>query len=184
MGSFNLEIPDEYLESGDDFGFTTVDADTFEQQNQQEREVAEEVADEISTTMMNQMNSKIDGLEGKINAVLLRLEDNTGEESISSDVDMDRIEEKIDKILAMENTELAQSIQDQGASIRAVIDEVEERKSQLDEQYLEKIVQVEKLVLPLLINLTKNPDKEYLLWPDRAEKVQSQIRKILEVTRG
>ena len=184
MGSFNLEIPDEYLNSGEDFGFTTVDADTFEQQNQQERDVAEEVAGEISSTLMSEMSTKINGLEGKLNAVLLRLEDNTGDDDVSSTIDMDRIEEKIDKILAMENTELAQSIQDQGASIRAVIDEVEERKTELDKQYLEKMVDLEKLVLPLLINLTKNPDKEYLLWPDRAEKVRQHINKVLEITRG
>ena len=46
------------------------------------------------------------------------------------------------------------------------------------------MVDIEKLVLPLLINLTKNPDKEYLLWPDRAEKVRQHINKVLEITRG
>ena len=180
MASFNLEIPDEYLSNSEDFGFTTVDSDQFEQQNQQEREVAEEVAGEVASSVVD----KIDCLESKINAVLLRLEDNTGDESISQSVDMLRIEDKIDKVLAMENTELAQSIEDQGASIRAVIDEVEERKSKLDEEYRDKLTELEKLVLPLLINLTKNPEREYLLWPGRAEKVQQHIKRVLEVTRG
>ena len=98
--------------------------------------------------------------------------------------DMKRIEEKIDKILSMENTELAQSIQDQGANIRAIIDEVEERKSQLESDYNDKLKDVEKLVLPLLINLTKNPERESLLWPDRSDKVKTHINRILEVTRG
>ena len=184
MASFNIEIPDEYLGGGEDFGFTTVDADVFEQQNQQEREVAEEVAGEISSSLTNQINSKMSILEGKINSVLSRLEDNTGEDSIDSSIDLNRIEDKIDKILAMENTELAQSIQDQGASIRAIIDEVEERKNQLETLHEEKMVDLEKLVLPLLINLTKNPEKEYLYWPDRVSRVQDQIKKVLEVTRG
>jgi len=180
MASFNLEIPDEYLSNSEDFGFTTVDSDQFEQQNQQEREVAEEVAGEVASSVVDKINC----LESKINAVLLRLEDNTGDESISQSVDMLRIEDKIDKVLAMENTELAQSIEDQGASIRAVIDEVEERKSKLDEEYRDKLTELEKLVLPLLINLTKNPEREYLLWPGRAEKVQQHIKRVLEVTRG
>ena len=184
MGSFNLNIPDEYLSGSEDFGFTTVDADVFEQRNQQDRDVAEEVAGEISSSLTDQLNNKISGLEGKINAVLLRLEDNTGDDSVTPSLDLNRIEEKVDQILAMENTELAQSIQDQGASIRAVIDEVEERKKELEVQYVDKLVDVEKLVLPLLLNLTKNPDREYLLWPDRAEKVKQHIQKILEVTRG
>ncbi len=164
MGSFNLETPDEYLNNSEDFGFTTVDSDEFDQQNQQEREVAEEVAGEVASSVVNKINL----LEGKINAVLLRLEDNTGDDNLLQNADFSRIEEKIDQILAMENDELAQSIQEQGASIRAVIDEVEERKSKLDEEYREKLSEVEKLVLPLLINLTKNPEREYLLWPGRA----------------
>ena len=180
MGSFNLEIPDEYLNNSEDFGFTTVDSDEFDQQNQQEREVAEEVAGEVASSVVNKINL----LEGKINAVLLRLEDNTGDDNLLQNADFSRIEEKIDQILAMENDELAQSIQEQGASIRAVIDEVEERKSKLDEEYREKLSEVEQLVLPLLINLTKNPEREYLLWPGRAEKVQQHIKKVLEVTRG
>ncbi len=184
MGSFNLEIPDEYLDGADDFGFTTVDADAFEQQNQQEREVAEEVAGEISSNLISEVNTKISGLEGKINAILSRISDNSGDESIDNSIDMNRIEEKIDKILSMENTELAQSIQDQGANIRAIIDEVEERKSQLESDYNDKLKDVEKLVLPLLINLTKNPEREYLLWPDRADKVKTHINRILEITRG
>ena len=131
MASFNIEIPDEYLGGGDDFGFTTVDADEFEQQQTQQGEVAEEVAGEVVSVLTSKMNT----LEGKINAVLLRLEDNTDNDGVDNSVDINRLEEKIDQILSMENAELTQSIQEQGASIRAVIDEVEERKKQLDEQY-------------------------------------------------
>ena len=45
------------------------------------------------------------------------------------------------------------------------------------------MVDVEKLVLPLLYNLMKNPDKEYILWPDRINSIQKQINKIVTVTR-
>ena len=82
----------------------------------------------------------------------------------------------------MENTELAQSIQDQGASIRAVIDEVEERKCQLNKVYQEKMNEIELLTLPLLYNLKKNPEKEYILWPDRTELIDAQIEKIKSAT--
>jgi hypothetical protein len=30
----------------------------------------------------------------------------------------------------------------------------------------------------------KNPEKEYIKWPNRVEKIQAQIQKILEVTRS
>ena len=94
------------------------------------------------------------------------------------------MEEKLDKILSMENTEMVAALNEQGNNIRAVIDEVEERKNQLNDQYAEKLSEIEKTVLPLLINLTKNPEREYLKWPDRAEKVRSHIQKVLELTRG
>jgi hypothetical protein len=45
------------------------------------------------------------------------------------------------------------------------------------------MTEVEKLVLPLLYNLMKNPDKEYILWPDRVNSIQKQISKITSITR-
>ena len=56
-----------------------------------------------------------------------------------------------------------------------VIDEVEERKSQLNEIFKNRMLEIEKLVLPLLYNLMKNPDKEYILWPNRTESLNKQI---------
>ena len=184
MANFNIEIPDEYLDGGEDFGFTTVDTDEFEQAELAEREITADVADDLASGLVSELNSKISGIEGKINAVLLRLEDSTDDEMMSPPVDMSRIEEKIDKILSMENTEMMSALNQQGESIRAVIDEVEERKGQLDDQYREKLSEVEKTVLPLLINLTKNPEREYLKWPDRSEKVRGYIQRVLTLTRG
>ena len=183
MADFSINIPDEYLSGDDDFGFTTVDTDEFEQAEQVEREITSDVADELAEGLVSEINNKISGLEGKINAVLLRLEDSTDSEMISPPVDMIRIEEKIDTILAMENTEMVSALNEQGENIRAIIDEVEERKSLLDSQYKEKLTLIEKTVLPLLINLTKNPEREYLKWPDRASKVQGYIQRVLEITR-
>lgn len=44
--------------------------------------------------------------------------------------------------------------------------------------------QLEKLILPLLLNLKKNPDNAYIHWPDREKQIESQIEKILKITRG
>lgn len=178
MAQFNHEIPPEYMSQ--DFGFTTVDADEFDRQHQVEGDISREVAGEVSSSI----SSSISQVESKIDAILLKLA-NTGEDqSIDLRLDLQRIEEKVDQVVSMETNELAAAIEDQSGNIRAVIDEVEERKSFLDDQYKEKLSEVEQLVLPLLINLTKNPDQEYLYWPDRSEKVKSQVDKILKVTRG
>ena len=46
------------------------------------------------------------------------------------------------------------------------------------------LTQLEQLVVPLLVNLMKNPEKEYIYWPNRKEKIQEQIDKVLKLTRG
>jgi len=59
--------------------------------------------------------------------------------------------------------------------------DLQQTSSQLDnvtKSYQEKLEQLYKLIMPLLINLQKNPDKEYVYWPNRAEKVKEFIKKI------
>jgi hypothetical protein len=46
-----------------------------------------------------------------------------------------------------------------------------------------KLTQLEQLIMPLLVNLMKNPDKEYIYWPNRREKLQDHIDKVLSLTR-
>jgi len=47
-----------------------------------------------------------------------------------------------------------------------------------------RLLEVEKLVMPLLVNLLKNPEKEYIKWPNRKPVIEAQIEKILQVTRS
>lgn len=55
------------------------------------------------------------------------------------------------------------------------VDDLQTIQTRLDNLY--------KAMIPLLNNLKKNPDKEYILWPDRLKKVEefeSHLRKIYE----
>jgi len=36
----------------------------------------------------------------------------------------------------------------------------------------EKLNKLYNAILPLLLNLKKNPEKEYILWPNRVEKIE------------
>ena len=47
-----------------------------------------------------------------------------------------------------------------------------------------KLQAVEKLILPLLVNLMKNPEKPYIKWENRTERITSQIDKITAITRS
>ena len=60
----------------------------------------------------------------------------------------------------------------------------EKRKAELEDIYKDQMKKVEKLILPLLHNLMKNPENEYIKWPNRTDIVQKQINKIVALTRG
>ena len=54
----------------------------------------------------------------------------------------------------------------------------------IEDKYKAKLKEVEGLIMPLLVNLKKNPDKEYIHWPNRAPIIDKQIEKITAITRG
>jgi hypothetical protein len=54
----------------------------------------------------------------------------------------------------------------------------------IEEKYKSKLREVEGLIMPLLLNLKKNPDKAYINWPNRVPVIDKQIEKITAVTRS
>ena len=137
--------------------------------------------EELSADISSILENRFEALEAKMSALIGAIDP---PQDFSGTIDVQRIEEKLDKILEMENSELLAAVSDQSQSIRAVIDEVEERKGQLNEQYNQKLKDIEKMVLPLLVHLTKDPDKEYIKWPNRAGVCREQVNRILGVTRS
>jgi hypothetical protein len=61
---------------------------------------------------------------------------------------------------------------------------LELERTKLLEETKSKLMDLEKMIIPLLVNLMKNPDKEYIYWPNRKDKIQEQIDKIIAITRG
>ena len=47
-----------------------------------------------------------------------------------------------------------------------------------------RLTEVEELILPLLNNLMKNKDKEYIYWPNREAIINQQIERITNITRA
>jgi len=66
--------------------------------------------------------------------------------------------------------------------IDSAIKEIGYKKDYLEEKYVEDMAKIEQLILPLLYNLMKNPDKDYIYWPGREEIITKQIEKIKDVT--
>ena len=54
-------------------------------------------------------------------------------------------------------------------------------KKELD--FKDKLIDCEKLILPLLQNLMKNEEKEYIYWPNRRAIIQSQIDRLQKITK-
>ena len=59
-------------------------------------------------------------------------------------------------------------------------------KEQYDELLKVKMEEIERVTLPLLLNLKKNKQKDYLYWPggEREAKCDLQIQKLLNITRS
>lgn len=126
----------------------------------------------VSGDTISALQAKLNDLDAKIVAL-----------KPASSSHLARVEEKVDRVLNMELGELNASVQAQGESLSAVLDEVEERANAVRDECKTKLLEVEGMILPLLTNLMKNPQKEYIHWPGRAEKIQAQIDRITKATR-
>lgn len=118
-------------------------------------------------------------------AVVKQTADGVGK-AVSSEI-IGRLETKLDKIL--------REVSDASVKIDAKNEiELEVAKSQMDDEYDlrkdnlgkiqdDKFKKLEKLIIPLLIKLAKSPEA-YIHWPNRAEVIEAQVKKIIEITRG
>ena len=87
-----------------------------------------------------------------------------------------RIEQKVDATVT--------AINSLSAKLMSLDDDFDVIKSQKEAEVTAKLTEVEKLIMPLLVNLMKSADQAYIHWPNRASTVQAQIDKLLAITRG
>jgi predicted transcriptional regulator len=166
-----------------DFGFSAVSTEEFSKT----QTVSETQPSAVSSEEFGELKKKLDSISSLIQTLGDRedtsLFDETGEIVAANGEKISRVEDKIDKILAMESSQITSALEEQGSSIRAVIDEVEERKGELNEKFSGKLKELESLVIPMLKGLMKNAEKEYIYWPDRTPILEKQIKKVYSITR-
>jgi len=110
-------------------------------------------------------------------STLTRLTDpNTLEDTIlvretveQSSESLHRVEEKLDAMLALYN---------QGKL------GLDAERQNMKSEVQANLKELEQLIMPLLVNLMKNPEKEYIYWPNRKPAIEKQIEAILKLTRG
>lgn len=61
--------------------------------------------------------------------------------------------------------------------------EASRKAEEVEQTYKKKVEQLYKAIIPLLNNLKKDPDKEYLYWPNRVEKIDEFIKKIDKIVK-
>ena len=148
----------DFLEGFDmdgDWGFTSVKEKPSEEQSKQTETVVKQTA------------------EGTAKAV-------------SSDI-VNRLESKLDKVLSTINaTKTAVNEKNQtelDIAKKQMDDEYDLRKDNLGKEMKDKFSKLEKLIIPLLIKLAKSPEA-YIHWPNRAQVIEAQVKKIIAITRG
>ena len=88
---------------------------------------------------------------------------------------IDALDSKVDLLQKLVSNALGE-LDDHKENLEAI-----DTKKELD--YKDRLIECEKLILPLLQNLMKNEDKEYIYWPNRKAIITSQIDRIQKVTR-
>lgn len=58
------------------------------------------------------------------------------------------------------------------------------QKDETVEEYKQRMKELEKLIIPFLTKLLKTADQPVIKWPNRGPVIESQIQKILTLTRG
>ena len=58
------------------------------------------------------------------------------------------------------------------------------QKDETVEDYKKRMKELEKLIIPFLTRLLKTADQPVIKWPNRGPMIESQIQKILTLTRG
>ena len=150
----DFDFLDDFDTSGD-WGFSSVASKPSQTQSKETQEVVKQTADGVGKAVSSEI---INRLEGKLDR-LMRLVDDTK-----------------DTVTQKNETELQ-------IAKKQMDDEYDLRKDNLGKEQKEKFKALEKLIIPLLIKLAKSPEA-YIHWPNRAEVIEAQLKKIVAITRG
>jgi hypothetical protein len=58
------------------------------------------------------------------------------------------------------------------------VQQKEQELSLTSKEYKDKLETLYKLIMPLLLNLAKDDEKEYIYWPERTKKMKAFIDKV------
>ena len=104
-----------------------------------------------------------------------------------STVDEDEVKEfetQVKSRVAEETTNISTGLEDKINELLKAREGDTGRVEELEKKRKEDLLKVEKIIMPLLKNLQKNPDDVYTKWPNRKDVINKQIKKIVTITRS
>lgn len=104
-----------------------------------------------------------------------------------STVDEDEVKEfetEVKSRVAEETTNISSNLEEKITKLLEVRAGDTSQVEELEKKRKEDLIKIEKIIMPLLKNLQKNPDDVYIKWPNRKEVIDKQIKKIVAITRS
>ena len=150
----DFDFLDDFDTSGD-WGFSSVASKPSETQSKETQEVVKQTADGVGKAVSSEI---INRLESKLDRLMRLVGDTKDTVSAKNETELEIAKKQMD-------------------------DEYDLRKDNLGKEQREKFKALEKLIIPLLIKLAKSPEA-YIHWPNRAEVIEAQLKKIVAITRG
>ena len=150
----DFDFLDDFDTSGD-WGFSSVASKPTETQSKETQEVVKQTADGVGKGVSSEIVGR---LEGKLDRLMRLVGDTKDTVSAKNETELEIAKKQMD-------------------------DEYDLRKDNLGKEQREKFKALEKLIIPLLIKLAKSPEA-YIHWPNRAEVIEAQLKKIVAITRG
>ena len=143
------------FDSGGDWGFTSVSEKPTQTQSKETETVVKQTAEGTAKAISSDI---VKSLESKLDKIYSAVNSAKNEISNKNETELEIAKKQMD-------------------------DEYDLRKDNLGKESKEKFQQLEKLIIPLLVKLAKSPEA-YIHWPNRAEVIEAQLKKIVAITRG
>ena len=181
----------------EDFGMEAVSAEELS-----DKIVAPSQATEVLESNIqgiSNLETKIDKIISGVNGINALLDF----DELNIESKLDRILEQVDSVQSAAPTEVTAVVEESSETadklnrIMEAIGDPEKRKAEVERRLAEaiegreaavdeKLRDVEKLIIPLLVNLIKpeSLEKKYIYWPNRKPIIERQIKRIMTLTRG
>ncbi len=104
-----------------------------------------------------------------------------------STVDEDEVKEfetQVKSRVAEETTNMSTGLEEKINELLKAREGDTGKVEEVEKKRKDELLKIEKIIMPLLRNLQKNPDDVYIKWPNRKEVIEKQIKKIVAITRS